>query len=46
MTLNVFSQSVVRERSWSLLVDGLVFAIVAACIYGAVEPLTPGVLPA
>jgi NitT/TauT family transport system permease protein len=29
-----FSRSIVRERTWSWLVDGLVFAVVLAAIYG------------
>ena len=33
MTGFAFSRSVIRERSWSLLVDMLVFSVVAAAIY-------------
>ena len=33
MTGFAFSRSVIRERSWSLLVDTLVFSVVAAAIY-------------
>ena len=37
MALNLFSRSIIRERSWSWLVDVLVFLIVAACIYGVLN---------
>ncbi len=37
MAINLFSRLVIRERSWSWLVDGLVFLIVAAGIYGVLN---------
>jgi len=37
MALGLFSSSVIRERNWSWLVDVLVFAVVAAGIYGVLN---------
>ncbi|HEV3333440.1 MAG TPA: ABC transporter permease subunit [Bryobacteraceae bacterium] len=37
MALSLFSRPIVGERSWSWLVDGLVFLIVAAGVYGVLN---------